>query len=91
MRVGNFYKRQCAGGAEFEVVLHHGEDRAACIQELRARHIEVRDDASIGDFTIHIDDPLDWAQVGAVIAGEIFGETDRPTAHAGSAASGHFS
>ncbi len=78
MTVGDFYKRHVASGSDFEVVLRHGEDRGSAMRELEALHIAVRDDAAIGDFTIHLDDPLDWAKVGAVICGEIFGDPFEP-------------
>jgi hypothetical protein len=79
MTVGDFYKRNAPIGADFEVVLHHGEDEERCKARLRAVGITVRDDAAMGNFTIHLDDPLDWAKVGEVVCGEIHGESDIPT------------
>ena len=78
MPVGDFYKRDATTGADFEVVLLQSDEQDFCKRELRALCIEVRDDATIGHFTIHLDDPLDWAKVGAVVFGEVFPETARP-------------
>jgi hypothetical protein len=74
MPVGDFYRRPSSSGTEYEVVLVHPEDLAQCRREFDELHIEVRDDATIGHFTIHIDDPLDWAKVGTVVIGEVFSD-----------------
>ena len=55
-------------------MLLRAEEEELCKQELRALQIQVRDEATIGHFTIHLDDPLDWAKVGAVVFGEVFSE-----------------
>ena len=41
--------------------------------------MKVRDEAMLGHFTIHLDDPLQWGEVGSIIFGEIF--ADSPDRH----------
>ncbi|HNI35695.1 MAG TPA: hypothetical protein PLV93_09865 [Microthrixaceae bacterium] len=78
MPLGNFYKRSCTDGTEFEVVLLNEGEQESCKAQLRALDVKVRDEAMIGHFTIHLDDPLQWGAVGSVVFGEIFaGSLDR--------------
>lgn len=72
MPLGNFYKRGCSDGTEFEVVLLNADEQSTCKQQLRDAGVAVRDDATIGHFTIHLDDPMQWGAVGSVVFGEIF-------------------
>lgn len=76
MPMGDFYKRRCSSGTEFEVVMLRAEEQAVAKRDLRALGVQVRDEATMGDFTIHIDDPMDWAKVGSVVFGEIFADDD---------------
>lgn len=73
MAFGQFYERSCSEGTEFEVVLQRPDERAQCINDLRELGVVVRDDAVLGDFTVHIDDAADWENIGKVIAGAIVG------------------
>ena len=79
MPLGNFYKRGCSEGMEFEVVLLNEDEQQSCKELLRALHVKVRDEAMIGHFTIHLDDPMQWGDVGSVVFGEIF--ADSPDRH----------
>lgn len=72
MPLGNFYERRSAEGMEFEVVLLNEDELATCKEQLRARKVTVRDEATMGHFTIHLDDPMQWSDVGAVVFGEVF-------------------
>jgi hypothetical protein len=74
MPIGDFYQRGCESGADYEVVLQRPEEEDLCKRELRRRHVQVRDVATIGHFTIHLDDPLEWAEVGAVVFGEVIAD-----------------
>lgn len=71
MAFGQFYERSCSDGTEFEVVLLRPAERSQCMQDLRAVGIKVRDDAVLGDFTIHLDDAMAWEAIGTVVAGSI--------------------
>lgn len=72
MPLGNFYERSCSDGMEFEVVLLNEDEQVSCKSALRARNVVVRDDATMGHFTIHLDSPMQWGDVGEVVAGEVF-------------------
>lgn len=71
MAFGQFYERSCSEGTEFEVVLLRPAEREQCIRDLRAVGIQVRDDAVLGDFTIHLENALAWEAIGKVVAGSI--------------------
>lgn len=73
MAFGQFYERSCSEGTEFEVVLQRPDQRAECMRDLRALGIVVRDDAVLGDFTLHVDDAAAWESIGKVVAGAIVG------------------
>ena len=73
MAFGQFYERTCSEGTEFEVVLQRPEERGHCMSELRALGVVVRDDAVLGDFTVHVDDAAAWESIGKVVAGAIVG------------------
>ena len=79
MPLGNFYNLGCVEGMEFEVVLLNEAEQASCKEQLRALGVKVRDEAMLGHFTIHLDDPLQWGEVGSIIYGEIF--ADSPDRH----------
>lgn len=72
MPLGNFYERSCSDGTEFEVVLLDEGEQQYCKTALRERNVMVRDDATMGHFTIHLDSPMQWSDVGEVVAGEVF-------------------
>ena len=40
--------------------------------------VKVRDEAMLGHFTIHLDDPLQWGEVGSIISAR--SSPTRPTA-----------
>lgn len=71
MPIGEFYARNCESGTEFEVVLLDPDEQHLCKRLLRERNVTVSDDAMLGHFTIHLDDPQQWAEVGEVVFGEI--------------------
>lgn len=79
MPLGNFYPRGCAEGMEFEVVLLNEDEQQSCKDRLRAANVQVRDEAMLGHFTIHLDDPEQWSDVGEIVVGEIF--SDSPDHH----------
>ena len=71
MSIGEFYARNSESGTEFEVVLLNPDELGLCKRLLRERDVKVSDDATLGHFTIHLDDPGQWAEVGEVVIGEI--------------------
>lgn len=71
MPIGEFYARNSETGTEFEVVLLNPDELGLSKRLLRERGVEVSDDATLGHFTIHLDDPGQWAEVGEVVMGEI--------------------